>query len=196
MDFYAVKDPLLEVDNFRHQAEKAGLALPEAMTLATVSPEGRPHARVVLLKGREGRNLHFFTNYESDKAKDLAAHPFAEVCVHYPSLALQARISGQVEKLSPEQSDAYFATRPRASQIGAWASAQSRTLSSRELLVQACKDLETTYDDREVPRPPHWGGFRLIADQVELWLGLDGRLHDRARFRYVNDAWECNLLYP
>ncbi len=191
-----MKDPLLWVDRLRDEAERAGVALPEAMTLATVSPAGRPHARVVLLKARHDRELHFFTNYESDKAKDLEAHPFAELCIHYATFEIQARISGIVERLSPDQSDAYFRTRPRESQIGAWASAQSRKLSSRDQLVDEYARFEAMYKDQEVPRPSHWGGFRVIADQVELWSGKAGRLHERARFCFVNETWECELLYP
>ncbi len=191
-----MKDPLLWVDRLRNEAEKAGVPLPEAMTLATVSPEGRPRARVVLLKARLDREFHFFTNYESDKAKDLKANPFAELCIHYATFEIQARVSGPVEKLSPDQSDAYFRSRPRDSQIGAWASAQSRQLSSRAQLVDECARFEAKYENQEVPRPPHWGGFRVTADRVELWSGKAGRLHERARFRFVNDTWECELLYP
>jgi pyridoxamine 5'-phosphate oxidase len=196
MDFHAIEDPLCEVDRFRREAEQAGLALPEAMTLATVSPEGRPHARTVLLKAREGRVFHFFTNYESDKGQDLNANPFAELCIHYPSLALQARVSGPVEKLSAAVSDAYFATRPRESQLGAWASAQSRPLASRETLESEFSKWEKKYDGAVVPRPAHWGGYGVTADSVELWAGRIGRLHDRARYRYANETWQFCRLYP
>jgi len=197
MQFEAIEDPLEKVEEFRAQAKSAKLALPEAMTLATVSPEGRPRARVVLLKGRSDRRLHFFTNYESGKARDLAANPFAEVCIHYPSLALQARVRGGVAKLSPAESEAYFATRPRESQIGAWASAQSRVLGTREELDARVQRYEAQFATAEsVPCPPHWGGYALEAEEVELWVGQSGRLHDRAIYKYVAGAWRCERLFP
>lgn len=196
MDFFSLGDPLLEIDRFRTRATSEGLALPEAMTLATVDAGGDPQARVVLLKGRSGREVHFFTNYESPKAQELAAHPRASLCMHYPSLVFQARVLGDVKRLSEAASDAYFATRPRESQIGAWASKQSAPLRSREELDRAYAEAEERYRDREVPRPPHWGGFALTATQVELWYGREGRLHDRARYTFAGGAWQCELLSP
>lgn len=196
MNFEAILDPLDEVDRFRLQAEQAGLPLPESMTLATVDSSGNPQARVVLLKGRKGRALEFFTNYLSAKARELEAHPRAALCIHYPPLAVQARILGVVERVSATESDAYFATRPRESQIGAWASRQSEVLGSREELDRAYKAQELRFAGESVPRPPHWGGFRLTADVVELWLGRSGRLHDRARFSFRGDGWRVERLYP
>lgn len=196
MNFEEILDPLAEVDAFRAKAEAERLALPEAMTLATVDEAGNPQARVVLLKGRKGRTLEFYTNYMSAKARELGAHPRAAVCIHYASLAFQARILGEVSKLSPEESDAYFATRPRESQIGAWASKQSEGLESREQLDQAFHTEELRFAGESVPCPPHWGGFRITADSVELWLGRTGRLHDRARFTFHEDGWRVQRLYP
>lgn len=196
MNFEAIIDPLAEVDDFRLKAEAAGLGIPEAMTLATVDSAGNPQARVVLLKGRKGRALEFHTNYLSAKARELEAHPRAALCIHYPSLALQARILGVVERMSPEESDAYFATRPRESQIGAWASKQSEVLGSREELDNAYRAQEVRFAGVSVPRPANWGGFCLSADVVELWLGRSGRLHDRARFTLRGDNWRCERLYP
>lgn len=196
MDFEAVKDPLDQVDAFRQTAEEAGLALPESMTLATVSPEGRPHARVVLLKARKGRTLSFFTNYQSDKGRDLEANPFAELCIHYPSLALQARIAGSVTKVPEAESDAYFASRPRDSQIGAWASQQSRPLKSREELDAAFRKFELQFEGSEVARPGHWGGYALEAERVELWIGQQGRLHDRACYTFEDGVWRCSRMFP
>jgi pyridoxamine 5'-phosphate oxidase len=194
--FEAISDPLVEVDALRRQAEEAGLVLPEAMTLATVDSDGNPQARVVLLKGRSGRTLDFYTNYQSAKARELKAHPRAALCIHYPSLAVQVRILGAVERTTDFESDAYFATRPRESQIGAWASRQSEVLFSRDELDQAFSVQEARFFDKPVPRPPHWGGLRMTADVVELWLGRSGRLHDRARYTYRAERWSVERLYP
>lgn len=196
MDFEKIVDPLAEVDSFRRKAEADGFPLAEAMTLATVDSAGNPQARVVLLKGRSGRALEFHTNYRSAKARELEAHPRAALCIHFPFLAVQARILGQVERMSAEESDAYFVTRPRESQIGAWASRQSEVLGSREELDQAFRTQELRFSGEKVPRPPHWGGLRLTADLVELWLGRTGRLHDRARYTFRGEAWRCERLYP
>lgn len=196
MEFEAILDPLAEVDRFRKRAEEEGLALPEAMTLATVDADGNPKARVVLLKGRNDRCLEFYTNYSSAKARELEIHPRAALCIHYPSLALQARVEGIVTKMSAEQSDAYFATRPRESQIGAWASRQSEVLPSRSTLDDAVQEQYERFSGRDVPRPPHWGGLSLEADFVELWIGLSGRLHDRARYVFHKGVWVCERLYP
>lgn len=196
VDFETIVDPLDEVDTFRQKAEADGALLPEAMTLATVDAEGNPQARVVLLKGRKGRALEFHTNYRSAKAQELEVHPRAALCIHYPSLAVQVRILGMVERMSAEESDAYFETRPRESQIGAWASRQSEVLGSREELDRAFHTQEVRFAEQKVPRPPHWGGFRLTADLVELWLGRTGRLHDRARFTFRDDRWFSERLYP
>jgi pyridoxamine 5'-phosphate oxidase len=196
MDFESVLDPLIVVDEWRARAEELGQPLPEAMVLATVDDEGAPHARVVLLKGRRARALHFFTNYHSDKARQLRHQPRVEACVHYPSLALQARIAGVTSLLSAAESDAYFASRPRESQLGAWASEQSQVLVSRATLDQAVVAVSEKYKGQAVPRPPHWGGYQLVADTVELWVGQSGRLHDRARYRFEGEGWRCVRLYP
>lgn len=196
MDFESILDPLTVVDEWRTRAVQMNLPLPEAMVLATVDEEGAPHARVVLLKGRSARGLRFFTNYHSDKARQLGHQPRAEACIHYPSLALQARIAGVVSVLSDAESDAYFATRPRESQLGAWASEQSRVLASRAALDQAVAAVSEKFMGQGVPRPPHWGGYELVADRTELWVGQSGRLHDRARYRFEGDRWRCERLYP
>src|SRR5690606_6139207 len=196
VDFESIPDPLAAVDGFRARAEEAGLALPECMTLATVDERGYPRARVVLLKARRGRNFEFYSNYESKKAQELSRQPHAALCIHYPSLALQARVEGKVSKLSAEESDAYFATRPRDSQIGAWASQQSRPLKSREELDAAFSEQEARFLGKPVPRPPHWGGYALVAQSVELWIGRGGRLHDRAQFTYEDGVWVCQRLFP
>lgn len=196
MDFEAVSDPLIVVDEWRAQAERAGMPLVEAMVLATVDEQGAPHARVVLLKGRRGRGVQFFTNYNSDKGQQLRHQPRAEVCIHYPALALQARVAGLVQALTGPESDAYFATRPRESQLGAWASEQSQELASRAELDAAVAELSAKFAGQPVPRPAHWGGYELVADTVELWVGQSGRLHDRARYRFDGERWRCARLYP
>jgi pyridoxamine 5'-phosphate oxidase len=196
VEFEGVSDPLLEMDRFREEAERAGIPLPEAMTLATVDEQGRPRARVVLLKGRRGRELHFFTNYESDKGRELAHHPAAAVCIHYAALELQVRVEGFVSRLSEAQSDEYFRTRPRESQLGAWASEQSAPIESRFALEEALSRVRERFEGAEVPRPPHWGGYRLVAERVELWLGQAGRLHDRARYVFDQGAWRLTRLQP
>jgi len=196
VNFETITDPLLAVDEFRRRAEASGQALPDAMTLATVGLDGRPKARVVLFKGREGRGVRFFSNYRSEKAKELEAHPFAALCIHHPALQLQARIEGKVRLLSAATSDRYFATRPRESQIGAWASRQSEELASRQELDAAYDEEEARFEGCPVPRPAHWGGFALLADSVELWVGQGGRMHDRARYRFDGMHWVCSRLFP
>src|SRR5690606_7589544 len=196
MDFETITDPVAKVDELRERAVAAGLLFPESMVLATVDEQGHPHARVVFYKGRVGRRIHFFTNYQSDKAQQIAATPRAEVCIHYASLALQIRMNGEVERLSAEISDDYFQTRPRESQIGAWASAPSRPLRSREDLDQAVLEVAQRYEGGAVPRPPHWGGYGIVVESVELWVGREGRLHDRARYHFDGQTWICQRLFP
>lgn len=196
VNFEEITDPLARVDQFRADAEASGQALPEAMTLATVGLNGRPRARVVLFKGREGRALRFYSNYRSDKAKELERNPFASLCIHFAALQLQVRIEGKVARLSSELSDEYFASRPRDSQIGAWASQQSQPLASRKVLDDAFENVAAGFRGQDIPRPPHWGGFALIAESVELWVGQSGRLHDRARYEFLDPGWRCTRLYP
>lgn len=196
MDFEAVDDPLLVLDAWKGEAEDHGVPFADAITLATVDEQGHPAVRVVLLKARVGRELHFFTNYESAKARHLDKNPHAAVVIHYATLAKQIRVSGSVVRLSREISERYFRTRPRESQIGAWASAQSRPLTGRAALEDAAKECEARYEGEEVPCPPHWGGYALVADRVELWLGRPGRLHDRAEYTLSGQSWRCERLWP
>ncbi len=161
-----------------------------AATLATVDARGRPSARMVLLKGADERGFVFFTNRESKKGHDLAVAPFAALCIHWPASQQQVRVEGRVEPVSDAESDAYFATRPRESQIGAWASEQSAPLASREEIEARVRDLEARYPG-VVPRPPHWGGYRIVPDRIELWFAGPGRLHDRFSYeRVVLDGGE------
>jgi pyridoxamine 5'-phosphate oxidase len=166
-----------------------------AMTLATVDARGRPKARVVLLKGVDERGFVFYTNRESDKGLELARCPFAALCIHWPALAVQVRIEGAVEQVTDEESDAYFATRPRISKLGAWASEQSRPLASREVLESRVSELEKRYPS-EIPRPPNWGGYRVLPDRIEYWYARLGRLHDRFLYERSERGYRMTRLYP
>jgi pyridoxamine 5'-phosphate oxidase len=169
-----------------------------AMTLATVDARGRPAARVVLLKGVDARGFVFFTNRESKKGHDLLAHPFAALCIHWPAAQQQVRVEGRVEHVSDAESDAYFATRPRESQLGAWASQQSEPLASREALEARARELAERYPET-VPRPPHWGGYRVVPERIELWFAGPGRLHDRFAYERVPGGeaeWTMTRLNP
>lgn len=197
MEFGPSDDPLDVLARFRQRAESSGQPIPEAMALATVGEDGGPRARMVLWRGQRGREIHFFTNYESDKSKELERTPRAALLFHYAALELQARVEGSVVRLAPHESDVYFATRPRESQIGAWASAQSRPISSRVELEARVREVEERYGGREIPRPPYWGGFAVLAERVELWSGRVGRLHHRARYVFgPHGSWEYTLLQP
>ena len=167
-----------------------------AVTLATVDERARPAARIVLLKEVDDRGFVFFTNYDSRKAHDLAAHPFAALVVFWEPLHRQVRIEGAIEKVAPEESDTYFASRPRGSQIGAIASPQSRPIASREALVQWVAEAEQATGTAEPARPAHWGGYRLVPDMLELWQGQPSRLHDRVRYRREHERWVRDRLAP
>lgn len=189
-------DPLPLIDEWREQARAAGSRIPEAATLATVAPDGAPRARVVLVRRRVERVFHFFTNYESDKALELAVEPRAALCMHHVELGVQARIEGRTGRLSDAVSDAYFRSRPRSSQLGAWASDQSRPLGSRQELEARLEEVTARFAGVEVPRPPNWGGYGLEAERVELWVDRDARLHERRRFSCTNGRWTSEMLWP
>jgi pyridoxamine 5'-phosphate oxidase len=164
--------------------------------LATADAKGRPSVRMVLLRGVDERGFVFHTNYNSRKARELTENPRAALCFHWPTLEEQVRIEGQVERLPPGESDAYFASRPRGSQLGAWASDQSAVLSSRETLEEAYREIERRFADGPVPRPPFWGGFRLVPERIEFWFGRPDRLHDRILYNRTADGWTIERLYP
>lgn len=190
-------DPLALVRRWFAEAQAAGIRQPDAMTLATATPDGRPSARVVLLKGVDERGLAFFTNYESRKARELDANPHAALVLLWGELQRQVRVAGTVARLDAEESDAYFATRPRGSQLGAWASEQSRPLPDRALLDERWAALDARYGDEPVPRPPHWGGYRVAPEEVEVWQGRANRLHDRfAYVRTPDGGWTRTRLQP
>jgi pyridoxamine 5'-phosphate oxidase len=169
---------------------------PVAVTLATATRDGHPSARVVLLRRVDERGFGFFTNYESRKGRELLANPHAALCAYWPWLEEQARIEGPVVVAGADESDEYFAARPRGSQIGAWASLQSQELATREALESRYREVEQQYDGRDVPRPPHWGGFRLIPQRIEFWRAGSSRLHERFLYERGAAGWQLRLLYP
>jgi pyridoxamine 5'-phosphate oxidase len=191
------RDPTKLFQAWFDDAIAAKLPLPEAMNLATASPEGRPSARMVLLKQADDEGFVFFTNYHSAKAQQLESNPYAALVFYWPQLDRQVRIEGKVERTSAEESEAYFQTRPRESQIGAWASPQSSVIPGREVLEERAKELENYYRDREIDCPRHWGGYRLRPDRIEFWKSRLGRLHDRILYELTSDGeWAINRLAP
>ncbi len=189
--------PLDQVRAWYDEAVAAGLPEPEAMALATASPEAMPSVRIVLLKGIDDRGVRFFTNYESRKGRELEANPRAAATLYWQPLARAVRLEGVVVRLDDEESDAYFASRPRGSRLGALASRQGSVISSREALEHALERLEAEYPGEDVPRPDHWGGYRLIPEAVELWEGRPDRLHDRLHFLLEPDgSWRTERLSP
>jgi pyridoxamine 5'-phosphate oxidase len=189
-------DPIRQLRLWLEAAEAAGLHEPNAMTLATCTPAGAPSARMVLLRGLDERGFAFFTGYESRKADELTANPQAALVFWWPTLERQVRIEGSVERTTSEESDAYFRTRPRGSQLGAWASHQSQVIADRNILEQRMAELEQQHAGREVPRPPFWGGFRVWPVVIEFWQGRPNRLHDRIRYRRVEGGWQIERLSP
>ena len=167
-----------------------------AMTLATVDGEGRPHCRVLLLKGLDEQGFTFFTNYDSAKGEQLAARPFAAMTFFWPSLERQVRIEGRVEKVSPSDSDAYFQVRPLGSRLGAWASPQSRVIADRGELENLLLQTEQRFLDQAPHCPPHWGGYRLLPERIEFWQGRSSRLHDRLNYRLDAERWVRERLAP
>ena len=193
----AAADPLTMFEAWFAEAAESGLVEPNAMTLATATPDGKPSARVVLLKDFDAAGFNFFTNYASRKGEELAANPFAALTFWWGPLERQIRIEGRVEKLDAAASDAYFASRPQGSRLGAWVSHQSAVIPDRAVLEQRLAELTAQYGDEAPPRPPFWGGYRVIPAVYEFWQGGLHRLHDRLRYTRRDDGtWELVRLSP
>jgi len=192
-----LSSPFQQFDKWFREALEAEVLEVNAMTLATATPDGKPSARVVLLKGLDERGFTFFTNYHSDKGQMLAANPYAALTFFWPELERQVRIEGEIEKVSHEESDEYFASRPKGSQVGAWVSEQSHIIKSREELDKRLEELTIQYENEPVVRPPHWGGYRLLPSSVEFWQGRPSRLHDRLKYTKGNEGfWKLDRLSP
>ena len=189
-------DPIERFQEWFREAEQAGVEVPEAMTLATAGADGAPSARMLLLKGADDEGFVFYSGYVSRKAGELDQNPRAALVFYWRPLGKQVRVEGPVERVSERESAAYFATRPRGSQLAAWASQQSQPLESREELERRYAELKREYAGREVPRPPHWGGFRLRPDAIEFWEHRENRLHDRFCYTRAREGWIAELLSP
>jgi pyridoxamine 5'-phosphate oxidase len=190
-------DPLAQFRRWFEEAVAAGLPQPEAMALATATPDGRPSLRMVLLRGFDERGFVFYTNYDSRKGRELQANPRAALAFYWFEMDRQVRIEGRVERVTPQESDAYFRTRPRGSRLGAWASPQSRVIAGRAVLERRVQEVAAEYDGQEVPRPEYWGGQRVVPEVIEFWQGQPDRLHDRLCYRRLEEGgWRLERLAP
>ncbi len=190
-------DPIKLFESWLDEAKSSNMVKePTAMALATASRNGKPSVRIVLLKSYDKRGFAFFTNMKSRKGKELKANPYASLCFYWMPLLRQVRIYGKITGVSKKEADKYFASRSRESQIGAWASEQSKVLSSREELEKLYKEFEGKFKGRKIPRPPHWSGFRLVPDQIEFWEECPHRLHDRTLYTKKSGKWKISKLFP
>ena len=189
-------DPLALFEAWMAEAAPRELNDPNAMTLATATPDGHPSARIVLLKGADRDGFVFYTNTQSRKGRELAANQGVALLFHWKSLARQVRIEGRAEPVRPEEADAYYASRPRISRLGAWASDQSRPLADRTILESRVHELEERFPGVDIPRPPHWSGYRVRPELFEFWQDMPFRLHDRVVFTRDGDAWKTHKLFP
>mgnify|MGYP003950486045 CR=1 FL=1 len=189
-------DPIAQFGIWFHEAVEAEPNNPNAMTLATVSADGRPSTRMVLLKDHDAQGFVFYTNFNSQKGQELLANPNASLCFHWKSLGKQVRIEGPAGRVPDSEADAYYASRPRGSRIGAWASEQSQPVASRDVLEARVADLTAKFGADNIPRPPHWSGFRVVPDRIEFWTDRPDRLHDRQVFVRTADGWAEQRLQP
>ncbi len=189
-------DPYQQFELWFEQAVAANLVEPNAMTLATVTAEGKPSARIVLLKGFDDRGFVFYTNYNSQKGVELQQCPHAALVFLWQDLERQVRIEGKIELVPAVEATTYFHSRPVGSQLGAWASEQSSIIKDRSILEHKLQELTTEYLDQEIPKPPHWGGFRVVPQEIEFWQGRPNRLHDRIRYQLVASNWQIARLAP
>jgi pyridoxamine 5'-phosphate oxidase len=189
-------DPREQFRRWFDEAFAANLHEPNAMTLATATPDGKPSARVVLLKGFDERGFVFYTSYEGRKSRELEENPYCALVFYWGELERQVRIEGRVFRVSEAESDAYYKSRPRGSQLGAWVSEQSRPVGDRGTLEERVRELEAEYEGREIPRPPFWGGYRVEPEEIEFWQGRENRLHDRLLYRRSHEGWKMERLQP
>jgi pyridoxamine 5'-phosphate oxidase len=189
-------DPIVQFDEWFENAVEADLYEPNAMILATATNDGKPSARTVLLKGYDERGFVFYTNYEGRKAKEIEVNPACALLFYWGELERQVRIEGRATRLSGQESDAYFASRPPGSRLGAWASEQSHPVEDRSILEERVRALQAEYEGREIPRPPFWGGYRIEPDTIEFWQGRENRLHDRIVYYRSGRGWKIVRLQP
>ncbi|WP_434346063.1 pyridoxamine 5'-phosphate oxidase [Myxococcus virescens] len=189
-------DPIQRFAELFERAKQAIAVDPNAMVVATVGDDGRPSARVVLLKDFDARGFVFYTNHESRKGREARAHPYAALCFYWQPLNEQVRVEGRVERVTDAEADAYFQSRVRGSQVGAWASLQSQPLATRAELEARVAEVERKYAGQPVPRPPHWSGFRVVPDRIEFWHAQESRLHDRHVYLREDGGWRTQMLYP
>ncbi|AEI50904.1 pyridoxamine 5'-phosphate oxidase [Runella slithyformis] len=189
-------NPFKQFEKWFLEAQSAEVIEPNAMVLSTLGEDGYPHGRVVLLKEVDSTGFLFYTNYNSHKGADLKIHPVASLTFWWSALERQVRVTGPVERVQDEESDAYFSIRPRGSQLGAWVSEQSEVIENRSFLTERLAHLEQRFQDQPIPRPPHWGGYRVTPIEIEFWQGRPSRLHDRIRYRLEKTEWKIERLSP